>query len=70
MKEGGKRSWIILRGVSARSTFEPKGFVTPAEWKTEAFAQVVLALISSTHDIIVFIIFPTPSDVFVIGMSN
>jgi len=26
--------------VSARSTFEPKGFVTPAEWKTEAFAQV------------------------------
>jgi hypothetical protein len=30
-----------LECISARSTFEPKGFVTPAEWKEEAFAQVV-----------------------------
>jgi hypothetical protein len=27
--------------ISARSTFEPKGFATPVEWKEEAFAQVV-----------------------------
>jgi len=30
-----------LECISARSTFEPKGYVTPAEWKEEAFAQVV-----------------------------
>jgi len=27
--------------ISARSTFEPKGYATPMEWKEEAFAQVV-----------------------------
>jgi hypothetical protein len=30
-----------LECISARSTYEPKGYATPAEWKEEAFAQVV-----------------------------
>jgi hypothetical protein len=30
-----------LECISARSTFEPKGYATPMEWKEEAFAQVV-----------------------------
>jgi hypothetical protein len=43
-----------LECISARSTFEPKGFVTPAEWKEEAFAYVAQCYFGSdTHQRVV-----------------